>query len=91
VISAQLKTRLASSNPFLTGMAQRTIRFRIRPDGRVEETVEGVAGQGCQQLTERIESRLGSVQQRQETSEAFQAGQRAADLQQPLSANQSLG
>ena len=72
-------------------MAQRTIRFRIRPDGRVEETVEGVAGQGCQQLTERIESRLGTVQRRQETSEAFQAGQRSSELQQPLSANQPVG
>ena len=72
-------------------MAQRTIRFRIRPDGRVEETVEGVAGRGCQQLTERIESRLGTVQQRQETSEAFQAAQRSAELQQTLSANQPIG
>ena len=72
-------------------MAQRTIRFRIRPDGRVEETVEGVAGQGCQQLTERIESRLGTVQQRQETCEAFQAAQHSSDLQQPLSANQPVG
>lgn len=72
-------------------MAQRTIRFRIRPDGRVEETVMGVAGLGCQQLTERIESRLGTVQQRQETSEAFQAGHHTADLQQPLSANQPVG
>jgi len=87
MFTARSKTRLALLNPFPTGMAQRTIRFRIRPDGRVEETVEGVAGQGCQQLTERIESRLGAVQQRLETSEAFQAAQRSADLQQPLSAN----
>jgi hypothetical protein len=72
-------------------MTQRTIRFRIRADGRVEETVEGVAGQGCQQLTERIEARLGTVQQRRETSEAFQADQRSVDLQQPLSANQPVG
>ena len=53
-------------------MAQRTIRFRIRPDGRVEELVEGVQGSACEQLTERIEARLGSVQQRSSTSEAFQ-------------------
>jgi hypothetical protein len=53
-------------------MAQRTIRFLIRPDGRVEEQVEGVQGAGCEQLTERIESRLGSVQQRRATAEAFQ-------------------
>lgn len=69
-------------------MAQRTIRFRIRPDGRVEETVEGVAGVGCEQLTERIEARLGSVQQRRETAEAYQSqdGQAAVTLplQQPL-------
>lgn len=54
-------------------MAQHTIRFRIRPDGRVEELVEGVQGEGCSRLTERIEARLGSVQQRLSTSEAFQA------------------
>ncbi|MEN9767575.1 DUF2997 domain-containing protein [Vulcanococcus sp.] len=53
-------------------MAQQTIRFRIRPDGRVEEVVEGISGVGCEQLTERIESKLGVVQQRQPTSEAFQ-------------------
>ncbi|MEO1001893.1 MAG: DUF2997 domain-containing protein [Cyanobacteria bacterium J06638_7] len=53
-------------------MALQTIRFRIRPDGRVEEQVEGVAGAACEQLTERLESRLGSVQQRLPTAEAFQ-------------------
>ena len=52
-------------------MAQQTIRFRIRPDGRVEEQVEGVIGAACEQLTERIEARLGSVQQRCSTSEAY--------------------
>ena len=62
-------------------MAQRTIRFRIRPDGRVEETVEGVAGQACHQLSERIEARLGTVQQRQATSEAFQVESSSAHHQ----------
>ena len=52
-------------------MAQQTIRFRIHSGGRVQELVEGVQGEGCQQLTERIEAKLGSVQQRQSTSEAF--------------------
>ena len=52
-------------------MAQETIRFRIRPDGRVEEQVEGVQGMACERLTERIEARLGAVQQRQPTAEAF--------------------
>jgi hypothetical protein len=54
-------------------MAQQTIRFRIRPDGRVEELVEGVVGTACEQLTERLEARLGPVQQRRHTAEAFQA------------------
>jgi hypothetical protein len=64
-------------------MAQSTIRFRIRPDGRVEELVEGVPGAGCESLTERIEARLGSVQQRRSTSEAFQPQRRdVADDQQ---------
>ncbi|MCP9816228.1 DUF2997 domain-containing protein [Synechococcus sp. GreenBA-s] len=53
-------------------MAQHTIRFRIRPDGRVEELVEGIAGSGCEELTERIEAKLGVVQQRRATSEAYQ-------------------
>lgn len=52
-------------------MAQQTIRFRIRPDGRVEEQVEGIQGEGCEQLTERIEARLGVVQQRRATAEAY--------------------
>ena len=52
-------------------MAQHTIRFRIHPDGRVDEVVEGVAGDGCHALTARLESRLGTVQQRLATAEAF--------------------
>ena len=52
-------------------MPQRTVRFRIRPDGRVEEQVEGVTGDACLQLTDRLEQALGTVERRQPTSEAF--------------------
>ena len=52
-------------------MDQLTIRYRIHPDGRVEELVEGLNGMACEQLTERIEARLGVVQQRRSTAEAF--------------------
>ena len=52
-------------------MPQRTIRFTIRPDGRVEEMVEGFTGEACQQLTERVENALGSVQRREPTADAF--------------------
>jgi hypothetical protein len=63
-------------------MGQQTIRFRIRPDGRVEEAVEGVVGDACLALSERIEAQLGSVQTRQPTAAAFQATTQIA--QQPL-------
>lgn len=56
-------------------MPQRTVRFRIRPDGRVEERVEGVIGDACLQLTDRLESALGTVERRQPTSEAFTSTQ----------------
>ncbi|HJN36748.1 MAG: DUF2997 domain-containing protein [Prochlorococcus sp.] len=52
-------------------MPQRTLRFRIRPDGRVEERVEGVAGEACLKLTERLESALGSVEHQEPTGESF--------------------
>jgi hypothetical protein len=63
-------------------MGQHTIRFRIRPDGRVEEVVEGVVGHACLALSERIEAQLGSVQTRQPTAAAFQTTAQIA--QQPL-------
>lgn len=66
-------------------MAQQTIRFRIRPDGRVEELVEGLQGSRCELLTERIEAKLGSVQQRQPTAEAFQGQVAAVTPEQTLS------
>ena len=52
-------------------MPQRVLRFRISQDGSVEETVEGFTGQSCLKLTEKLESALGSVQQRELTSEAY--------------------
>ncbi len=52
-------------------MPQRTLRFRIRQDGLVEESVEGVVGYACEQLTTTIENALGSVVTNQPTSEAF--------------------
>ena len=52
-------------------MSLRTLRFKIRQDGRVEETVEGIIGEGCIDLTEKLEAALGSVEQRKPTTEAF--------------------
>ena len=61
-------------------MPQRTLRFRIRQDGVVEETVEGIAGQGCYQLTDKLESALGSVEQRELTSDAYLSSEEQSQL-----------
>ncbi len=53
------------------GMPQRTLRFRIRQDGLVEESVEGVLGETCNKLTEKLENALGTVEIKQPTSEAY--------------------
>ena len=52
-------------------MPQRTLRFKIRQDGRVEETVEGLVGEACIDLTEKLEEALGTVERREQTSNAF--------------------
>ena len=52
-------------------MPQRTVRFKIRQDGVVEESVEGVIGQSCNQLTEKLETSLGSVEHRELKAEAY--------------------
>ena len=52
-------------------MPQRTLRFKIRQDGRVEETVEGLVGEACIDLTEKLEEALGTVERREPTSDAF--------------------
>ncbi|MEB3308293.1 MAG: DUF2997 domain-containing protein [Cyanobacteriota bacterium] len=54
-------------------MEQQTIRYRIHPNGHVEQLVEGVKGSSCEPLTEAIEARLGTVLQRQPTPEAYVA------------------
>ncbi len=57
-------------------MPQRTLRFRIRQDGLVEELVQGVQGDACQLITNRLEADLGTVQKKQPTSDAFLAPQK---------------
>ncbi|WP_269623635.1 DUF2997 domain-containing protein [Prochlorococcus marinus] len=52
-------------------MPQRTLRFKIRQDGRVEETVEGIVGEACIDLTEKLEDALGTVERREQTSDTF--------------------
>ena len=42
-------------------MPQRTLRFKIHQDGRVEETVEGFNGNACNSATRNVEDALGEA------------------------------
>ena len=61
-------------------MPQRTLRFRIRQDGLVQETVEGVSGQACLQLTDKLESALGNVELKELTSDAYDCSEDQSHL-----------
>ena len=51
---------------------QQTIKFTIRQDGTVTEEVMGVVGNDCENLTKRIEERLGTVQDVKHKPEYYQ-------------------
>lgn len=48
-----------------------TLEFIIYPDGRVKETVTGIVGASCAEVTAAIEAQLGVVVAQQTTSEYF--------------------
>jgi len=52
-------------------MPQRTLRFKIHQDGKVEESVDGFIGDECNDATKNIEDALGEVKVKKSTSEAF--------------------
>ncbi len=56
-------------------MQQKTLRFKIHQDGRVEETVEGFKGASCSDATKNIESALGVVKVTNKLTEAFISNQ----------------
>ena len=56
-------------------MPQRTLRFKIHQDVRVEETVEGFNGNACNSATKNVEDALGEVKVKNKTSEAFISNQ----------------
>ena len=53
-------------------MPQQTIKFSIKQDGTVIEEVSGVVGNSCENLTKRIEERLGTVQDVKHKPEYYQ-------------------
>ena len=52
-------------------MPQKTLRFKIHQDGKVEETLEGFIGSTCNNATENLENSLGEVIAKKRTTEAF--------------------
>lgn len=50
-----------------------TLEFVIYPDGRVQETVTGIVGASCAEVTAAIEAELGQVLTQEQTSEFFAA------------------
>ena len=56
-------------------MPQRTLRFKIHQDGRVDETVEGFSGNACNSATKNVEDALGEVKVKNKTTEAFISNQ----------------
>jgi len=48
-----------------------TLEFVIYPDGRVQETVTGIVGASCAEVTAAIEAQLGVVLHQESTSEYF--------------------
>ena len=52
-------------------MPQRTLRFKIHQDGRVQETVEGFEGDSCNEATKNLEEALGEVKTKRLTTDSF--------------------
>jgi Holliday junction resolvasome RuvABC endonuclease subunit len=48
-----------------------TLEFIIYPDGRVKETVTGIVGASCQEVTAAIEEQLGVVISQSQTSDYY--------------------
>ncbi|MEM6611044.1 MAG: DUF2997 domain-containing protein [Cyanobacteria bacterium P01_C01_bin.72] len=48
-----------------------TLEFIIYPDGRVKETVTGIIGSSCQEVTAAIEKQLGVVVAQKPTAEYY--------------------
>tara|TARA_B100000579_G_C22044343_1_gene494131 strand:- start:268 stop:483 length:216 start_codon:yes stop_codon:yes gene_type:complete len=56
-------------------MPQRTLRFKIHQDGRVQESVEGFEGFSCNDATKNLEDALGEIKTKRLTTDAFVSNQ----------------
>ena len=63
---------------------QETIKFTIMQDGTVTEEVMGVVGTDCENLTKRIEGRLGVVEKVEHKPEYYK-NKETVNVEQQLS------
>ena len=61
-------------------MPKETIKFTVRQDGTVKEEVLGSVANKCEQLTESIEGKLGTVTQRLYKPGYYQTGTTQEDV-----------
>ncbi len=66
-------------------MNMETLEFIIYPDGRVKETVTGIMGSSCQEVTKAIEVQLGRVISTEKTSQYYAQ----SDTQSAKASNQA--
>ena len=57
-----------------------TLEFIIYPDGRVKETVTGIVGSSCQEVTAAIEAQLGVVVDQKTTSDYYNQATQSATV-----------
>ncbi len=57
-----------------------TLEFVIYPDGRVKETVTGIVGASCAEVTAAIEAQLGQVVAQSKSSEFYAQPVQVSDV-----------
>lgn len=70
-------------------MSMETLEFIIYPDGRVQETVTGIIGKSCQEVTVAVEAQLGRVISQSTTADFYtQPLNQTSELNQSTYANE---
>ena len=60
-LSDRLIKRMKPNYDLTLVMSLTTIKYTIKPDGNLEEEVQGVDGHACQRITNPIENEVGDV------------------------------
>lgn len=72
-------------------MSLETLEFVIHPDGRVEETVTGITGKSCEEVTAAIEAQLGRIVETRKTSDFFAQAKNTVQGSDQVANQQSAG